>query len=48
MKDDKEDMWMILEYINGDTINNEGLNTYCKLASELGSIHGKFLQSRSI
>ncbi|MCM1989113.1 phosphotransferase [Oceanirhabdus seepicola] len=44
MQDDEENIWMLMEYISGNTINNEGLNTYCKLARELGKIHGKFLK----
>jgi len=44
MQDDKENIWILMEYIRGNTINNEGLNTYCKLASELGRIHREFVK----
>lgn len=45
IKDLNNNIWILLEYINGDTLTDKKLEDYSSAASELGELHSKFLNT---
>jgi len=43
IKDLDDNIWFLLEYIDGKVFSDESLENYCNVATELAVIHSKFL-----